>query len=124
MKPVFSLLLMIFCHIVDDFYLQGLFINLKQKSWWQKQAPEKKYQYDYCVALVLHGFSWAFMIMLPIAYAISWQADVTFFVVFCFNWAVHGIVDDLKANKLKINLITDQTIHIVQIIITWLMFQF
>ena len=31
------------------------------------------------------------------------------------------IVDNLKANKLKINLMTDQIIHIIQIIITFIL---
>ena len=69
MNKVFILLAMIFLHIVDDYKLQqGVLANLKQKSWWQNQISYKKlYEYDYIPALILHGFSWAFMIMLPIA---------------------------------------------------------
>ena len=58
------LLSMIFCHIVDDYYLQGWLASAKQKEWWKKNAPEKMYSRDYIMALFMHSFSWAFMIML------------------------------------------------------------
>lgn len=32
------LLTMLFCHIVDDYYLQGWLASAKQKSWWEKNA--------------------------------------------------------------------------------------
>ena len=57
---------MIFLHVVDDYYLQGILAQLKQKSWWEKNAPDPLYKNDYKVALVTHAFSWTFMIMLPI----------------------------------------------------------
>lgn len=28
------LLLMIFAHIIDDYYLQGILAHMKQKVWW------------------------------------------------------------------------------------------
>ena len=59
------LILMFFLHIVDDFYLQGILAKLKQIGWWKKNAPNPLYRYDYIVGLVVHSFSWAFMIMLP-----------------------------------------------------------
>ena len=36
------------------------------------------------------------------------------------NTAIHFVVDDLKANRFKINLITDQSIHFIQIVLTFL----
>ena len=60
------LLTMIFLHIVDDYYLQGILAQMKQKKFWKEQAPDEKYKYDYIWALIMHGFSWAFMIMLPL----------------------------------------------------------
>jgi hypothetical protein len=39
-------------------------------------------------------------------------------MLFGLNWGIHVIIDDLKANQLKINLITDQLIHIGQVIFT------
>jgi hypothetical protein len=38
------------------------------------------------------------------------------------NMLIHGIVDDMKANRKKINLIVDQLIHLAQVVITWLCF--
>ena len=117
---LFILFVMFFAHIVDDYYLQGILASLKQKSWWENQKSYKPmYKYDYIVALIMHAFSWSFMISLPILYSgfTKWIA-----VAIILNTIIHGIVDDLKANKGKINLIVDQSIHITQIIITWILF--
>lgn len=117
---LFILFVMFFAHIVDDYYLQGILASLKQKTWWENQKSYKPmYKYDYIVALIMHAFSWSFMISLPILYLgfTKWIA-----VAIILNTIIHGIVDDLKANKHKINLIVDQSIHIVQIIITWILF--
>ena len=118
---IIILLIMLFFHIVDDYYLQGILAKLKQKSWWEENAPNKLYKHDYIVALIEHAFSWTFMIMLPlIIYLIEIkELHYPFLICFCINWLIHTIVDDLKANRYKINLIVDQTIHIIQIIITW-----
>lgn len=119
MTKVFIVLTMIFLHIVDDYYLQGILASMKQKLWWRKQEQyTDKYKYDYIVALVMHSFSWAFMIMLPIAFISGFQVGTEFVVTFATNAILHGIVDDLKANKFKINLVQDQAIHVAQIIIT------
>lgn len=116
---LFILFVMIFAHIVDDYYLQGILASLKQKTWWENQKSYKPmYKYDYIIALIMHAFSWSFMVSLPILYLgfTKWIA-----VAIILNTIIHGIVDDLKANKHKINLIVDQSIHIVQIIITWVL---
>lgn len=116
---LFILFVMIFAHIVDDYYLQGILASLKQKSWWEKQENYKPlYKYDYIVALIMHAFSWSFMISLPILYLGFTKWIV---VAIILNTIIHAIVDDLKANKGKINLIVDQSIHIVQILITWIL---
>ena len=115
----FILFTMIFAHIVDDYYLQGILASLKQKSWWKNQKSYKPmYKYDYIVALIMHAFSWSFMISLPILYFGFTKWIV---VAIVLNTIIHGIVDDLKANKGKINLIVDQSIHIIQIVITWIL---
>ena len=44
MDEMFALLLMIFCHIVDDYYLQGWLALAKQKKYWQENAPDKLYK--------------------------------------------------------------------------------
>lgn len=111
---------MIFMHIVDDYYLQGILAKLKQKDWWKDNAPDKLYKYDYIVALLIHSFSWAFLIMLPIAITNFFEVNRIFIIVLIINCLIHMIVDDLKANRKKINLVIDQTIHLLQILITFL----
>lgn len=45
-----------------------------------------------------------------------------FMVVFILNVTTHALIDDIKANKGKLNLVQDQSIHILQIVITYLIF--
>lgn len=119
MNLISIILIMIFLHIVDDFYLQvGWLSNGKQKSWWAKNAPHELYKYDYIWALIMHSFSWTFMIMLPLMYVLKFELNLLFCMAFIVNMLIHGFIDDLKANKMKINLIQDQLIHIFQIITT------
>lgn len=116
---MFTLLLMIFCHIIDDYKLQSpVLANLKQKKYWQENVPDNLYKYDYIMALIMHSLSWSFMIMLPIAITMNFDINIGFLLTFILNAIVHGIIDDAKANRRKINLITDQCIHLVQIGIT------
>ena len=119
---VLILLAMIFLHIVDDYYLQGILAKLKQKSWWEENAPDLLYKNDYIIALIEHAFSWSFMIMLPIMIKMMYTKEVNYWLyISCFlvNLIIHAFVDHAKANKRSINLVTDQLIHIVQVIITW-----
>ena len=118
MQPYVILLCMIFCHIVDDYYLQGLLAKLKQKSYWEHNAPDEMYKHDYLMALLMHSMSWAFMIMLPLLIYFNFEPPNSFLILWLANTAIHFVVDDLKANRRKINLIQDQTTHLLQIIIT------
>lgn len=111
-------LAMIFLHIVDDYYLQGILAQMKQKKFWKEQAPDELYKYDYIWALIMHAFSWTFMIMLPLIFVNP--ISPAFYVIFVVNLAVHAYVDNLKANKHKINLWQDQLIHLTQIILTFI----
>ena len=121
MNVVFVLLWMIFFHIVDDFVLQAPCLSsLKQKSYWEKNAPEKLYEHDYIWALIVHSFSWSFMIMLPIAYSRGFVIGVDFAVMFVINTALHAFTDNCKANWKTINLIHDQIVHIFQIVFTFI----
>ena len=115
---LFIILAMIFCHIVDDYYLQGWLASAKQKKWWEENAPQKLYNHDYIMALIMHSMSWSFMIMLPIAISMSFNVSMLFVIVFILNAVIHALVDNLKANKLQISLITDQLIHLSQIFVT------
>lgn len=111
------LCLMFLFHIIDDYFLQGMCLsNLKQKDFWVKNAPDKKYKYDYLMALFCHALSWSVMIMIPCMLAnkfIWWLVPV--------NCLIHFTVDHLKANVKCINLIIDQSIHFIQIILTYLL---
>lgn len=121
MNSAFTLLLMIFLHIVDDYYLQGWLASAKQRDWWKKNAPQKLYKYDYIWALLMHSFSWSFMIMLPVAFHMNFEVGMTFIGCFVVNMIIHAFTDTLKANLKYINLWTDQLVHISQIVITWMM---
>lgn len=49
---------MLFLHIFDDYYLQGILASMKQKDWWRKQEGyNEKYKDDYIPALFCHAFS-------------------------------------------------------------------
>ena len=96
--------------------------QMKQKSWWEKNAPDPLYKNDYKVALIEHAFSWTFMIMLPITVLMVINNNiliVPWTVEFVVNWILHGWTDHLKANVHSISLVTDQTTHVCQIIATW-----
>ena len=118
------LIFMIFAHITDDYYLQGWLASAKTKIWWKKNSPNKLYSKDYIMALFCHSLSWSIMVFLPILiYSLYNQIDLNwFYLVLPINLIIHAVIDDLKANKFKINLIIDQSIHFIQIFITWLIF--
>ena len=123
MTNIFILTAMIFLHIIDDYVLQApCLCDLKQKSFWEKNAPQTMYKNDYIVALIMHAFSWSFMIMLPITVAKGFNMDINFFLMLIINTAFHAGVDDLKANKYRINLWTDQLTHIGQIVVTFILY--
>lgn len=146
---VMTLLMMVLMHIIEDFHLQGKMGEMKQKMWWVGQSWKsvqelpflndkldvhrcnlERYRRDYIPVLLLHGFEWSMFINMPIlaAHVIAdgWIFSDEFVVLFTtsvlVNAAVHAIVDHLKANCLAINLIVDQTAHILQIIATFAVF--
>lgn len=119
MNKPFLLMFMVFLHIINDYNLQGWLASAKQREWWKNNASSKLYKYDYILALIAHSFSWSFMIMFPIALHMSFNIDYIFILILFANVFMHAFVDNLKANKNKINLWTDQIIHVMQIIITF-----
>jgi hypothetical protein len=115
------LLLMLLAHCIDDFVLQVVLAKLKQKDWWTENGyvteQNQLYKDDYKMALFLHSLEWSIMIHLPIMffcdlYTIHLALSVG------INCLIHYIVDDAKANKKTISLVTDQQIHIMQILVT------
>lgn len=121
MNNLFVILLMIFFHVVADYNLQGWLASAKQKFYWEQNAPEKLYKYDYIMALIMHSISWTFMIMLPIAYVQQFNIDGPFLILFIGNVIFHAIVDHMKANLKLINLWQDQLMHMFQIGMTVLL---
>lgn len=121
---------MVLFHILDDFVLQPACLsNLKQRDWWKKAYTDEhgniepvkynKYKYDYMAALVIHCLSWSAMILVPSIILGINVPDLVLIALFFVNAIIHGFVDHSKANLLQINLVTDQTIHIGQVILTW-----
>jgi hypothetical protein len=120
---------MIFCHIIDDYNLQGILASMKQKSWWENNVDDLDntiYKHDYIAALLCHAFSWSCMIHLPILvyklYTHNHNLDSYLVCSILGNFILHAIIDNLKANRKTINLILDQMSHIVQIMLTWIGF--
>lgn len=106
---------MLLGHLVADYTLQGWLADGKQKSWWDKMCGGKtieKYKHDYIAALICHALYWAIAVCLPL-----WNSSMFAWAV-VGNTIVHAIVDDLKANKKKLNLIQDQLLHLAQIVAT------
>ena len=114
------LLFMILLHIIDDFVLQPISLsNLKQKKWWKKQEGySDKYKDDYKVALAIHSISWSIMIHIPLVIMFPSLGQLALLISFIVNTVIHYYIDDLKANKLKINLFEDQMVHFWQICTT------
>ena len=118
MNNVFIVLCMIFYHVIADYNLQGWLASAKQKSYWKENAPDEMYKHDYICALVMHSFSWTFMIMLPLMYAVGFKVNSFLLFLFISNVLMHAITDNFKANTKVINLWQDQLIHMYQIVIT------
>ena len=124
------LLLMYLFHIIDDFVLQPICLSkLKQQTYWKEECKKYnldilKYGNDYITALVMHGLSWSIMIHIPLMVLSDIRDDFFLLLSVLLNTVIHSIIDNLKANELKINLDTDQTLHSCQIVITWFVLNF
>lgn len=114
-------LIMLLLHIIEDFHLQGILKEMKQKRWWLEQKGYKDlYKNDYMTALAIHSISWSIFISLPLFFCVN-VSTLLLTISITLNAIIHYYVDDLKCNKMKINLGTDQLIHLIQIWITWLL---
>jgi hypothetical protein len=113
------LFLMMLFHIIDDFVFQPICLSkLKQNDVWKNSPP--MYKNDYIMALFIHALSWSIMIHLPLfIFCIPWWVLI---LTISSNLVVHMIVDDLKANLKTINLVQDQSIHLIQIILTFVIY--
>ena len=111
---------MLVLHLLADFTLQGWFANGKHRVWWEQQCAKQgvdfsKYRYDYICALVSHSFFWAAVTFLPMIVMTNWPYDWLAVVFLTVQVIVHAVVDDLKANKFKLNLVQDQLVHVLQV---------
>ena len=131
MTSLLALLAMLLAHVIDDFGLQHFthLNELKTKTWWIEQCYLAKkynnidtsiYKNDYIVCLVLHAFKWSCMTLLPGILILGFPQTWLLASLVCANTIVHAYIDDMKANKLKINLVQDQLMHLAQIIVTFL----
>ena len=116
MTATLTFMLMLLAHLVVDYTLQGWLADGKQKKWWQKcfggEVPPK-YSHDYVTALVYHALYWSLAVCAPL-----WWSPLRGSAVVA-NAVFHAWVDDLKANKMKINLTQDQLLHMLQMAATF-----
>ena len=118
---IFILIVMVFCHTVADYNLQGWLASAKQKSYEEESASENMYRYDYIMALIMHSISWSSMIMFPLMIYQLYTANslIMTFIIFIANIFLHAQIDNMKANGKQINLVQDQLIHLVNIFGSW-----
>jgi hypothetical protein len=128
MRYLVLLIAMYFFHTLADYNLQGWLASAKQKKWWEANCPDELYKDDYVTALYTHAFVWTCCIFIPpLVYAWYYEYNLDRYtiiinIVFLFNMLIHKFIDDLKANKKKINLKQDQFSHTIQIYITYAIF--
>lgn len=105
--------IMVFLHIVDDFYLQGILMKMKQK----------RGNRDYIVALLIHGYSWSFMVHLPfigIMLLCNAFGYVTMVIInMIIHAAIHAVIDHLKENMRTLDFVDEQIGHLAQVIVIW-----
>lgn len=113
-------LAMLFLHILADFNLQGVLAKMKQRRWWAKRDGGK---YDYIAALIIHGYSWSFVVHIPLAlliFLLEISLHIpTLAMSIIVHAALHAIIDHEKANSRWFNLTEDQIFHVVQLVIIW-----
>lgn len=115
---------MLFLHVLEDFHLQGILAQFKQKKWWKDNYPQKLYEYDWLISLIAHSFEWCCFIYLPIFIKFGFKLTLPIAITFVVNLTLHCIIDHLKCNLLKIGLITDQILHFIQIYVTCGLFNY
>lgn len=136
---IFILFLMLLMHYIEDFHLQGCLANLKQKKWWEKQISNNDmhshyalehsiYKNDYKMSLFAHSIENALFVMLPLIIDMlisefthylqnTWILFIPSTILICVS---HYLIDDSKANEMKINLVQDQLYHLCIIFLIFL----
>lgn len=133
MTPEVLLLLMVLAHIVEDFHIQGIMAQMKQKSWWYDQFAKASYEQpdrdmgdimgtygrDYLVALFLHGLEWAICVSIPVIFYQDFALSTYMLFAITAMAVMHAVIDHLKCNLYTINLVEDQAFHIMQVFVLW-----
>lgn len=144
---IFILFLMLLMYYIEDFHLQGCLANLKQKKWWEKEVAENlihskydddrhrkillrysRYKNDYKMSLFAHSIENALFVMLPMIVDMlisefthclqnTWILFIPSAILICVS---HYLIDDSKANEMKINLVQDQLYHLCIILLIFL----
>lgn len=129
---------MLFCHCLYDFHIQGILAQMKQKDWWYDQfakvsqkQPEREvseivrtYGNDFGVALFIHGFEWAVFVTIPL-FTYAWLHGLAYTIILLMipvNAVLHAVIDDMKCNKMELNLAQDQLCHMCQIVLSFILF--
>lgn len=74
-----------------------------------------------CIVLpIIFGFVSFVMLLTQLLVNCNFDIDYKYLCVFGANIIGHMVIDDLKCNRYKINLITDQFLHMIQIILSWI----
>ena len=135
----FIFIAMVLLHILEDFHLQGILANMKQKSWWRSECVKlgitydsSKYRHDYIASLIIHALENSIFIALPLIIdgliaTFTTNPNNSLFIGWVFiifaNTIVHAIIDDFKCNSKGINLIVDQILHFIFIILFFSLYE-
>lgn len=117
---IMVLFCMIFCHIIGYFRLLGFFGKVKKGLWW---GDEDKYKNDRMVVLLEHGFSWSFIMHLPIFVLALISGNGLVMQVLPISIIAqaiaHSCFSNEKDNSQINSLLEDQVLHFVLTIGAW-----
>lgn len=121
---LFLLLVSVYLHFWDDFHHQGCLKEMKQRIWWETHPQyTDEYANDYKICMMVHAFEWACAVHAPyIIYGLYNGLFTDMKVVMTltsitFHMLYHARIDSMKANERKINLVTDQANHMIQLLV-------
>lgn len=124
-----TILLTLLLHLIADYTLQGCLANLKQRKWWIETGKANgmsmqeiaKYKHDYKCGMLCHSLYWTLITFFPLIF-LSDHCGWAIAILVGVNTAIHYVVDDLKANQGKLTLWEDQGLHLLQIVLTCIVF--
>ena len=112
---IFVFWICVLLHLIADYNLQGILADMKQINWWRSKTTNEKYEHDWRAALMCHAFMWSIVTFFPLMFTVN---SYVFSAIVIINAGIHACVDVAKANLRWINLVEDQTLHLVQIAAT------